>query len=104
MEIKSNPKTKAHSKRHFSSKFPTTSRSPPESSTFRSGIVQSPPKYLRILPEVIPMDYTLESPEITALINKLEDVSISVENHESSKVSEGSITSIFHGTIVLTQS
>lgn len=50
------------------------------------------------------MDYTPESLEIIALIKKSEDVSISAENLESFEVSEGSISSIFHRTSVLTQS
>jgi len=103
MECNSNPKTKGQSKSHSPSKSHTTSRSPPKYSTFRSGVVQSPPNSPRIIHEVIPTNSTPESSEITTLIKKLEDVSISGENHESSEVSEESINSIFHGTNVLTQ-
>lgn len=104
MASNSNPKKKGHSKSHSPSKSPQTSRSPPKSPNFRSGAVQSPPKSPRILPVVIPMDNTPKIPKITTLIKKLDEVSISAENFESSEVSEGSITSIFQGNSVLTQS
>ena len=100
-------KPKDHLKKNHKSQNPSTISTPSqtrsESPNRKSEVVETYPSSHEVVRRPPSPEYTLESPEVHSLIQKLEQISISAEKSERPEVSEESVTSLLQQIGVLTR-
>ena len=95
MAHKSKPQNIIPHKSRSPKKHPTPSWSNSKSPTHKSEIVETSPSSPQIFRQSSALEFTLETPEVQSLIQKLEGISISTENPVNLEAYEESVTSLF---------